>query len=203
MTDRLRLPVLALFGAVLLTVVSSSCTARRAAGHVGASAPATALSRPLAVTDGVTAVSPEASERAAPPCTDDQLDVTITNSTGVLGLARAVIVFRNVSSSTCSLSGYPNVTESETDGANSAPAAAVPAGYPPDRVSLGKQATASASVTTTSLDPNCTSAVARRLLLRVTAPNRSRARPLTLAKAICRPLEVHPIVSGSDGRIID
>lgn len=148
-------------------------------------------------------VVPEASEVAAPPCADSQVDVTVTNSTGVLGLARAVIVFRNVSSSTCSLSGYPKVNESEASGANSAPAAPVPAGYPPDRVPIVKQATASASVTTTSLDPQCTSAVSSRLHLVVTAPNQSRPRALTLAKPICLPLEVHPIVTGPDGRLID
>src|SRR5215472_17371519 len=83
---------------------------------------AVTLSRPTPVPAAQTTASHESTtshEPAVPRCTAQRLAISLGSGTGItarLGIARYLVVFTNVSPSSCTLTGYPDVAAYDARG---------------------------------------------------------------------------------------
>jgi hypothetical protein len=154
-----------------------------------------------------TAAVPGASA-TSPSCTGDQLAATLGRSGVGLGHVGQTIVFTNVSTSACTLYGYPGVAGLDGAGRQIVQATRTPSGYlgglwntpngPPPTVALAPGEVASALVE--GLDDQVGSMPCVQLSgLLVTAPNTTRSVEFPSAPSDCDGLEVHPVVPGTSG----
>jgi hypothetical protein len=149
-----------------------------------------------------------AASATSPSCTNDQLTTALGEQGVGLGHAGQVVVFTNVSTSACTLYGYPGVAGLDAAGTQIMQASRTPSGYlgglwntpngPPPTVILAPGQAASALVE--GIDNQVGSMPCVRLSgLLVTAPNTTRSVDLPSDSPECDGLEVHPVVPGASG----
>ena len=127
-----------------------------------------------------------------------------------MGHTEVPLTFRNISGSTCRLSGYPAVAALDGSGQVAAHASPVASGYsgglaagstpPVIDLAPGQQATAQIEDTDNPTG-NATTCPSYAALL-VTPPGQSDAMRVDLVAAIsdCSGLEVNPLIAGTTGR---
>jgi hypothetical protein len=144
----------------------------------------------------------------SPSCTGDQLATRLGRSGAGLGHVAQVVVFTNVSTSSCTLYGYPGIAGIDAAGRQVVQATRTPSGYlgglwstpsgPLPTVALAPGQIASALVEGVDNQVGSMPCVQLRSLL-VTAPNTTRSVELPGAPPDCDGLEVHPVVPGASG----
>jgi len=146
--------------------------------------------------------------------------VTITDSGGGAGLGHEdqVILFTNQSLLSCTMSGYPGVAGLNVQGVQAVQAVRTPGGYlgglhsgatTLPKVSLAAGQVASATVEGTDNPVGTATSCPYYPYLLVTPPNLmvsvrvnvSGLGTVTTGLPGCSPIEVHPVVPGSTGRV--
>jgi hypothetical protein len=180
-------------------------------------APTVTVTHAVTATPTPTGTPPPSSTRASSPvtspagpagpapCTNGDLRISASRGNGASEHNRYVLRFGNVSSSTCTLHGYPGVDAVNADGALRAHAERTLSGFmggsrhgvPTVRLTAGS--TASAIVEWTFVDEkhqggNCSTAPR----IAVTAANTTRAVVIHQSVALCG-FQIHPTVAGSSG----
>ena len=89
-----------------------------------------------------------AAQFAAPRCRPSELAVTASRSDGQAGSESDLIVFRNVTKSSCTLLGYPTARFVDSAGGTFGPASGMESSVPPTVVDLGPGGAASTTVWT-------------------------------------------------------
>ena len=149
-----------------------------------------------------------AASATSPSCADDQLSTSLGKESVGLGHVGETIVFTNVSTSACTLYGYPGVAGLAAAGTQIIQAGRTPSGYlgglwntpdgPPPTVALAPGQVASALVE--GVDNQVGSMPCVRLSgFLVTAPATTRSVDLPGDFLECDGLEVHPVVPGTSG----
>jgi Protein of unknown function (DUF4232) len=132
-------------------------------------------------------------------CRLDQLAISIGGGDGAAGRYGIVLVFTRTGAASCYLQGYPGVAGLDAAGNQVAQARRAPTGQPA-RVDMPPRATASALLSGSNVPsdggPDCP--VYEGLL--VTPPDETRSARLTIRANGCDGLEIHPVVSGANGR---
>jgi Protein of unknown function (DUF4232) len=164
--------------------------------------------RPLEHLDVDATSAVPAASATAPSCAGDQLATALGRSGAGLGHVGQAVVFTNVSSTACTLYGYPGVAGVDKAGTQVVQATRTPSGYlgglwstpngPPPTVALAPGQVASALVEGTDNPIGSMPCVQLSGLL-VTAPNTTRSVELPSAPSDCDGLEVHPVVPGTSG----
>jgi hypothetical protein len=235
MFSLIRLPALGLAAVALLAACSSSTTGGTGNGQAaptttatgGASTPAGADTTPSvsapsvsapapstpAVTQPTVAVStPKATHATLPECTGSQLSITghFDEGGSAAGHQRAILVFTNTSSATCTLYAYPGV-----DGTPPYPGPGVvqhftrtlrgmegglPIGHDTKPTLVLHQGTSVSAVVEASDVPNDQSTDCTAFQnLKVTAPDTTVTVTLPINQLpSCNP-QVHPVVAGPTG----
>jgi hypothetical protein len=162
-----------------------------------------------AATTGTPAPSP------SPPCTNSQVNVTDTGGGGAAGHEDQILLFTNVSSTACTLTGYPGVTGLDAGGVPQVQAHRTVGGYMGGlaagtttlpQVSISPARSASAVVEGTD-NPLGTRPCPYYSSLLVTPPNLTKQTRLQVFGLGTRPpglpgctfIEVHPVVAGTTG----
>lgn len=195
-------------------VVLGACTAPVRSVEPGSSStlpsmPTTSPSLPSS-TDTTTATA------AATPCHNDQIAVADGGGGAGLGHEDQVLLFKNETSTPCSLTGYPGVAGLDSDGQQVVQAQRTLSGYlgglwnnalAPPTVSLQPGQTGSAIVEGTDVNVG-TEVCPYYSKLLVTPPGLTESTPVTVrglgsppyqGLPGCSPIEVHPVVPGSTG----
>jgi hypothetical protein len=149
-----------------------------------------------------------AASATSPSCTDDQLTTTLGKSGVGLGHVGQTVVFTNVSTTACTLYGYPGVAGLDAAGTQIMQATRTPSGYlgglwstpngPPPTVALAPGQAASGLVEGVDNQVGAMPCVQLSGLL-VTAPTTTRSVDLPSDSPECDGLEVHPVVPGTSG----
>lgn len=219
-----------LLGAVVAAGVLSGCTSSGASGTATASATASASggastaagggSTSAAATGGQTGASTSASANATSAgnsgtaaCTDAHLKVT-TASAGVgAGHVGWIVVFTNTGSASCSIEGYPGAGVTDQPGQVVLNAEREQFGYlggqypSPAAIVLAPGKAASTLIEwvdapTNGQAPvgaNCPGMDGGKVL--ITPPNTTQSTAFPAPGNLCALFEVHPLISGSSGRI--
>jgi len=154
------------------------------------------------------APSVPAASATSPSCTGAQLTTTLRNDGAAMGHVGETIVFTNVSTSACTLYGYPGVAGFDAAGTQIMQASRTPSGYlgglntpngPPSTVALAPGQAASAIVEGVDNSVGSMPCVQLSGLL-VTAPNTTRSVDLPSDSHECDGLVVHPVVAGTSGQ---
>lgn len=155
---------------------------------------------------------------SAPPCRDGQVAVSDSGGGAGLGHEDQVILFTNRSRSSCTLSGYPGVAGLNAQGVQAVQAERTPSGYlgglqngtnTPPKVSLAPGQTVSATVEGTDNPVGTATSCPYYPYLLVTPPGFTDSVRVTFTGLDtnppglpgCTPIEVHPVVPGSSGRL--
>ena len=155
---------------------------------------------------------------AASPCRDGQVAVSDFGGGAGLGHEDQVILFTNHSRSTCTLSGYPRVAGLNAQGRQVAQAERTLGGYLGgfqngettfSNVTLAPGQTGSATVEGTDNPVGTATSCPYYPYLLVTPPNLTVSVRLNVfglgtqptGLPGCTPIEVHPVVPGSSGRV--
>jgi hypothetical protein len=138
-----------------------------------------------------------------PSCGNTSLAVTHSHPQGATGHANVVIRFRNVSSSTCSLFGYPGFDAVRADGSVLAHATRTVHGFTGGAhavrtIVLAPGRYASADVEWMNFNPSTGGACAFSHSIATTPANTSHTVHFALSVSKCR-LQVHPTVAGTTG----
>lgn len=141
-------------------------------------------------------------------CAFSALSISPGHPGGGLGHEGVVLLFKNVTSAPCTLSGYPGVAGLNASGQQVTEAQRTPNGYlggmrtgssTPPVVTLQPGSVASAMVEGTDVPqgsaPSCTTYPS----LLVTPPTSKKSKRVTVGLPGCSPLQVHPILQGSTG----
>jgi hypothetical protein len=192
------------------------------AGSVGVEGPVTGSPSVVATTPGTALPTHTTATPTTPPAspTTAHTPLRIKECTKAAGLTvepgstdsssghrRLVLIFTNTSGRTCDLIGYPGVDALDGTGTSTAHAKRTPSGYEggipsgtsPQQVTLSPRESASAIVEALAYDSHGGSCTAYAGLL-VTAPDDTGSTHVAWAGTdACSALEVHPMVSGSDG----
>jgi hypothetical protein len=141
-------------------------------------------------------------------CTFSELSVTPGQYGAGLGHEGGVILFKNVGTSACTLSGYPGVAGLNASGQQVTQAERTRAGYlggfrtttgPLPVVDLQPGQTASAFVEGTDIPHGTQTSCPNYPALLVTPPTSKTSVKITRQLPGCTPIEVHPIVPGTTG----
>jgi hypothetical protein len=143
-----------------------------------------------------------------PACAASQLKLTHDNQ-GAAGHIIVTLVFTNTSTTTCAIQGYPGVAALNAAGKQVTQAVRTKNGYaggvPDDRsipvVTLNPGQTASAVVEGTDVPSGAQSSCPTYPALLVTPPNTRTSIKVTTSMPGCSPVEVHPVVGGTSGRL--
>ncbi|HTX62272.1 MAG TPA: DUF4232 domain-containing protein [Acidimicrobiales bacterium] len=146
---------------------------------------------------------------AAPArCTFAQLSISLGQSGAGLGHEGGTVLFKNVGTAECTLSGYPGVAALDSRGTQVEQARRDPGGYlgglqtgstTPPVVVLEVGAVASAMVEGTDVPVGTATSCPTYPALLVTPPTSTQSRRVTLSLPGCSPLQVHPVVPGTTG----
>lgn len=144
-----------------------------------------------------------------PNCAFSQLDVSATGNSGA-GHIGVVLRFKNTSTETCTLVGYPGVAALNAAGKQVVQAkrtlseylGGIPTGQRPPVVTLTPGASASALVEGTDVPTGNAHACPTYPKLLVTPPNTRQSVTILMSMPGCSPIEVHPVVSGASGSMI-
>ncbi len=200
----------------LVVVGLGGVTAAGCSSGTPTSAPTTSTA-PSASTSAPSTVPPS----TAPPstttttgaqtsaCADGQIMVSAGTSGAGLGHEGQVLLFTNVSSSPCTLTGYPGVAGLDAQGAQVVQAVRTPMGYlgglltgstTPPTVVLAPAAVASALAEGTDNPTNGATSCPTYPSLLVTAPDLTVSVRVAAGLPGCSPIEVHPVVPGTTGQ---
>jgi hypothetical protein len=215
---------IALIGAALCTAGLAAC------GHSASTATKTSSTRPASTTTvtasgGTTSTSSTAAPVTTAPavtvttstpaptraagCTSAQIATTATDNSG-MGHIGVVLGFRNRSAQTCTLQGYPGAAALDAAGHQVVQAVrtlngffrALPAGEGPPVVTLAPGAEASAFVEGTDVPVHGTTSCPQYPKLLVTPPNTTVSVLIDTAMPGCTPVQIHPVVPGTDGSLV-
>ncbi len=139
-------------------------------------------------------------------CSGPQLAIGLGHGGGGgLGHQQVVFTFRNISSQTCTLTGYPGINGLIPTGQN-LPAARRLRGYlggvtgsTPPVLDLAPGDTASAMAEDTDVAPYPATSCATFNAFLVTPPNTTDTQRIVADLAACSRLEIHPVVPGTTG----
>lgn len=179
------------------SATSSSATAAGTTAQTTASTSSQSpTSRPTGTAD---------SSAGGRPCANGDLSVALGRSRAASGHVAVAIGFRNLSSSACSLSGYPGVAALDGQGRQVEQAVRSASGflggsYTVRTVTVPVGGDASALVEGTDVPTGTKTACTTFAGLLATAPGQTRSHVLRLSFPGCSPIQVHPVVSGADGR---
>jgi hypothetical protein len=118
-------------------------------------------------------------------------------------------MFKNTSSQTCQITGYPGVAGLDASGDQQVQATrtlngfmgGVPTGSPPPVVTLAPDQSASATVEATDVPVGDQTTCPSYPALLITSPNTTPAVMVSVGLPGCSPLQVHPVVPGTAGNI--
>lgn len=149
------------------------------------------------------AASVNAVASPAPACGNTSLAVTHTPVQGATGHGSFVLLFRNVSHSTCTLYGYPGLDALNSTGHVLAHAQRTLHGFAGGAsavttVSVTPGGFASATVEWLNFNPVTTGACTFSAAVATTPANTTHTVHLKVSVSICR-LQVHPTVAGTSG----
>lgn len=204
------LPGVAVAGMVL-AACGGSHTSTRSTASTGTTSTTstTALAAPSTTTAPATSSTTVAARPAGPAdCASGQLTVTNAPSQAGAGHSGVVVLFRNRSTATCLLQGYPGVAGLNSAGAQVTQAKRTPSGYlgglgpgqtAPPVVALAPGQQASALVEGTDVPTGSATSCPSLAGLLVTAPNVHHSVHLSGAPGDCSGLQVHPVVAGTTG----
>jgi hypothetical protein len=155
----------------------------------------------------VTATSAPAGSVSA--CMSAQIATTSTDNSG-MGHIGVVLIFRNSSTQSCRLQGYPGAAALDAAGHQVVQATrtlngffrALPAGEGPPVVNLAPGASASAFIEGTDVPVNGATSCPTYPKLLVTPPNTFVSVPIDKAMPGCTPIQIHPVVPGTTGTIV-
>jgi len=158
----------------------------------------------------VTTSSTVAAAANAPLCNNGQVTVSGTSTGAGLGHVDQVILFTNISHVACTLTGYPGVAGLSSSGQQETQAKRTLSGYlgglwngatTPPRVSLTPGQAASAIVEGTDVTVGTETSCPVYDSFLVTPPNLTHSVRLVVSGGFpgCSPIEVHPVVPGTNG----
>jgi hypothetical protein len=144
---------------------------------------------------------------AVPACGNGQIGVSVGDGGAGAGHEDQVLVFTNQSASTCSLFGYPGVAGLNAQGEQVVQAQRTPGGYlgglesggAPAVVPLAPGQAASAIVEGTDVPVGTATSCPDYPALLVTPPNLTDSVQVAAGLPGCSPIEVHPVVPGTNG----
>ena len=142
---------------------------------------------------------------AAPACGNSSLDYGVTRPDGFMGHSAFVLEYRNHTSATCSLYGYPGFDAMASNGHVLAHAIRTLTGsaggsrHGLQVINIPPHGYASATVEWANFNPVTTGPCRYSAGVEETAPNTTRTVPWRRAVSICS-LEVHPTVLGWTGQ---
>jgi uncharacterized protein DUF4232 len=153
--------------------------------------------------------SAPASDRVLPPpaetdCALSQLNVSASNGGAGSTHRAAVLVFRNTSTVTCHLAGYPGVAALNGSDQQVAQATRTMSGYlggakSMATVQLPPGQSASATVETLAIDATTGNSCTPYAGILVTPPNETHSIKLAWPNDGCSNLQIHPVVPGTTG----
>jgi hypothetical protein len=137
------------------------------------------------------------------------LAVTAGQGQAATGHSSDVLVFKNVSTTSCKLSGYPGVAGLDSAGQQVVQAVrtlngflgGVPAGSNPPEVNLAPSQSASSVAEGTGMPIGTESTCPGYLSLLVTPPNTRQSVTIDKTLPGCSPIEIHPVVPGTSGSV--
>jgi Domain of unknown function (DUF4232) len=162
----------------------------------------------------VTAVAAVPPVEASPPCTGGQLSVSERSVApgyyvrGALGHSSVVVLFKDTSARSCTLTAYPGVAGVGANGHQVVQARRTPSGYlgglapqntTPPTVLLSPATAASATVEGTDVRTGTRTSCPVLDGLLVTPPGTSLTVRVPAAPGDCSGLQVHPVVPGDTG----
>lgn len=203
-----------LCGSLLLACAACGGTGESAATHhPTGSRSHSAPTRPPASAPTSTPASsapstPSSLPTGFPRCSSAQLAISLGQRGAGLGHEGAAILFENTGRTECSLSGYPGVVVLGPHGTQVGQAQRTPRGYlggmetgsaTPPVVDLPPGALASAFVEGTDVPEGTAVSCPTYPALLVTPPTATSSVRLTVSLPGCSAIQVHPIVSGTNG----
>lgn len=214
---RHRLVPAAVAPALLAVIIAGCGSTAGATSSSSSSAPVhtTATASPTASTTTTTSTvlaSPTATTAATSTssgpaeCANGQLAVVVGRESAAGGSGGLPIIFRNASSSTCTLAGYPGVALVNGAGRQQQ-VSRTPQGYlgglspgdktdPVARLASGEMAAALLE----GADHTRTAGLCPRFVaLLITAPNQTETARVTRSISLCDP-QIHPVLAGVTGR---
>lgn len=213
MKSREKMSLLFLAAAVLTACGNTSSAASTTTSSPTSSttsAPSTTISILQTTTTTTSAPSTIQGTSAIPRCHYSQLSISEGSSGAGLGHSAVVILFKNSSSSTCYLYGYPGAAGLNSSGQQVTQAKRTLGGYlgglplnqttlPTVTLTPGETASAMVEGTDNPIGNATTCPVLHGLL--VTAPNTKTSVKLAHAPGDCSYLQVHPVVPGTTGSL--
>ena len=168
----------------------------------------TTTSSPAQTTTSKAAVSTTTSTTSATGTTCPFSALAITGSSqGATGHIAVTIVFKNIGSSTCTLSGYPGVAGLDSSGNQAVQATRTLNGFvggvsqgPPPVVQLQPGQSASAIAEGTDVPTGTETSCPSYPSLLVTPPNLRQSKTLPDGLPGCSGIQIHPVVPGTTGR---
>jgi hypothetical protein len=164
-----------------------------------------------ATTTTTTTTAPAATTSSSPGlarCAYPTLSISAGHPGAGLGHVGVVLLFKNVSTSPCTLSGYPGAAGLNASGQQVTEAQRTPSGYlggmrtgssTPPVVTLGPGSVASAMVEGTDVPQGSAPACTTYSALLVTPPTSKKSKRITARMPGCSPLQVHPVLQGTTG----
>lgn len=145
-------------------------------------------------------------------CTTANLKISLGVGQAGAGNVEAPVLFKNIGSTVCTMTGYPGVAALDTSGNQVAQGQRSPSGYfgglpqgqtTPSTISLQPGSTASAQIENTDNPTNGATSCPSYPAFLVTPPNDLHSVKVTDANGFpgCSTLQVHPVVSGTTGSV--
>ena len=151
-------------------------------------------------TTGLAATAASASAVAVPHCGNSSLAVTRTFTQGGAGHGWMALIYRNVTSHTCTVYGYPGLDAISSTGHVLAHATRTLSGYGSGghlaTVTIRPGGFASAGVEWLNFNPRTSGACAFSTTVNTVVANTSTVRRLRVSVSACN-LQVHPTVAGT------
>jgi hypothetical protein len=127
-----------------------------------------------------------------------------------MGHIGIVLLFRNASAQACSLQGYPGMAGLDASGHQAVQAVrtlngyfrALPPGEGPPVVTLAPGHVASAFIEGTDVPVNGATSCPSYPKVLVTPPNTTVSVLIAKSMPGCTPIQIHPVVPGTDGSIV-
>jgi hypothetical protein len=140
---------------------------------------------------------------SVPACGNSSLKVTNTPTEGATGHGSVILLFHNISSSACTIYGYPGLDALNSSGHTIAPATRTLHGFaggPKSETTVTVQPTsfASAIVEWMNFNPKTSGSCTFSKSIATTPANTSHTVHLAVSVSVCS-LQVHPTVAGSNG----
>lgn len=176
-----------------VAVVGAACSSSSSSSSSTTAAKTTTTAAEVTTT---TAKAATTTTTGTPRCSASMLTVTSGPSNGAAGHVLTPIVFTNSSKTTCTLTGYPGVAGLDGSGSQIAQASRASTGTV-TKVALAAGATASATLTNTSVPSGDQASCPTFSGLLVTPPNDTRSTRLSLSLPGCEGFSVAPVVAGS------